>query len=347
MLPQKQKVIVRCEGRLTGAARRIYKSLSYYLHQKACFGQDKHMAKVTMREQHLKTYGNLKGWNPSKVDGIYSINTMRTYEGQVCGFSKYCASVGFKRVSDITEDVGIMFLKKLEADGKSGYTISTASSALNKAMGWNLSPKALGLKGRKKADIKKCREGAAYTDREFESNKDQIMIARAIGARRSSIYNKNTPDKMIRPDRCVRNDDGVVVGVWLCEKGGKVRLAPVLNEYKAAVTEIVDRLARERGEDKPLFDRYGGHIKNHRLRAEYAAKLLHQLEEERTEGKPLFGGEFPLSDYCCLKGKDKKRGPKTKEHDTDLVAAVSGALGHNRVEVVLRHYMYLYEKLFG
>ena len=83
-------------------------------------------------------------------------------------------------------------------------------------------------------------------------------------------------------------------------------------------------------------------IKNHRLRAEYASKLLHQLENERTEGKPLFGGEFPLSDYCCLKGKDKKRGPKTKEHDTDLVAAVSGALGHNRVEVVLRHYMYLY-----
>ena len=147
---------------------------------------------------------------------------------------------------------------------------------------------------------------------------------------------------MVRADRCVRNEDGVVVGVWLLEKGGKVRLAPVLNKYKKAVTEIVDRLARERGEAAPMFDSYGGHIRNHRLRAEYAGKLLHQLEGERAEGKPLFDGEFPLGDYCRLKGKDKERGDRTRGHDTDLVAAVSGALGHNRVEVILRHYMYLY-----
>ena len=140
----------------------------------------------------------------------------------------------------------------------------------------------------------------------------------------------------------MRNDNGVVVGVWLCEKGGKVRLAPVLHEYKAEVTEIVDRLTNERGYDVPLFDSYGGHVRNHRLRAEYAAALLHQMEAARAAGEPLFGGEFPITDYCRLKGKDKKRGPKTQGHDTDLVAAVSGALGHNRVEVVLRHYMYLY-----
>ena len=116
----------------------------------------------------------------------------------------------------------------------------------------------------------------------------------------------------------------------------------MLVEYKAEVTEIVDRLTNERGYDVPLFDSYGGHVRNHRLRAEYAAALLHQMEAARAAGEPLFGGEFPITDYCRLKGKDKKRGPKTQGHDTDLVAAVSGALGHNRVEVVLRHYMYLY-----
>ena len=133
-----------------------------------------------------------------------------------------------------------------------------------------------------------------------------------------------------------------MVGVWVCEKGGKVRCAPVLNEYKAAVTEIVNRAARERGEDVPMFDSYEGNVRNHRLRAEYAAKLLHQLKDERAAGGTLFGGEFPIADYCRLRGKDKKRRRKTQGHDTDLVAAVSGALGHNRVEVVLRHYMYLY-----
>ena len=327
---------------LHGAARVIDKSLVYFLHQKSCIGKSKHEAKEAMKKKYKKEHGSLKGWNPSKTGGIYSINTMKAYEAQMIPFSKYCASQGAKRVFNITEDMGAAYLRYLHDIGKSAWTISTAASAVNKAMDWSLSPKALGLPGRKKKNIKKCREGAAYTEREYQKNKDQITLARAIGARRSSIYNKRNPEKMVRPDRCVRNEDGVVVGVWLIEKGGKVRLAPVLNEYRGAVTEIVDRLTRERGYDVPLFDRYGGHIKNHRLRAEYAAKLLHQLEDERAAGEPLFGGEFPLSDYCRLKGKDKERKETTQGHDTDLLGAVSGALGHNRVEVVLRHYMYLY-----
>ena len=328
--------------KLSGAARRIQKSLLFNLHTKSCIGKNKKEAKEESKRLYLKEHGNLKGWNPSKVNGIYSIRTMKVYEDQMVPFAEYCTAEGQKRICDITDAMGKRYLLHLHEEGKSAWTISTAASAINKAMGWSLSPKALGLSGRKKSDIKKCRSGEAYTKREFDKYKDQITLARAIGARRSSIFNKNAPEKMVRADRCVRNEDGVVVGVWLLEKGGKVRLAPVLNKYKKAVTEIVDRLARERGEAAPMFDSYGGHIRNHRLRAEYAGKLLHQLEGERTEGKPLFGGEFRLSDYCRLRGKDNKRGPKTKGHDTDLVAAVSGALGHNRVEVVLRHYMYLY-----
>ena len=321
--------------------KRIYNSLIAFLKTKKCYGRSRHLDKEEAREKYRAEHGSLKGWNPAKLPGIYSHNTMDTYKTRMRPFARYCAEHGARRIGVVTEAMGEDYLRMLD-ETNSADTVSTAASALNKALGWNLSPKRLGLKMRKKADIKKCRSGEAYTAGEYKKYKDQITLARAIGARRSSIYNKNTPDKMIRPDRCVRNDDGVVVGVWLCEKGGKVRLAPVLNEYKAAVTEIVDRLARERGSEKPLFDSYGGHIRNHRLRAEYAGKLLHQLEEERTKGKPLFGGEFRLSDYCRLRGKDQNRGPKTNGHDTDLVAAVSGALGHNRVEVVLRHYMYLY-----
>ena len=326
-----------------GKENRIFCSLKFFLESKACFGRSRHKDKEAAREQYKAEHGgSLEGWNPSKLPGIYSYATMRTYISQMRPFARYCAEHGARRVSAITAEMGEAYLRHLADEGKSGWTISTAASAINKALGWDLSPKRLGLKGRCKKDIRKCRTGEPYTAGEYEKYKDQIMFARAIGARRGSIFNKNAPEKMVRPDRCVRNDDGVVVGVWLLEKGGKVRLAPVLNEYKETVTGIVDRLTSERGYEEPLFDSYGGHVRNHRLRAEYAAALLHQLERERKEKKPLFGGEFPLSDYCRLKGKDKKRGPKTKGHDTDLIAAVSGALGHNRVEVVLRHYMYLY-----
>ena len=207
------------EEQLSGSARRIYKSLAFNLHQKSCIGKDKHEAKEAARKKYLEEHGNLKGWNPSKLDGIYSINTMRTYEGQMRRFAEYCATnYKVKRVCDITVALGEEYLRSLDATD-SADTVSTATSAINKAMGWSLSPKKLGLKGRHKENIVKCREGEAYTAREYEKYKDQIIFSRAIGARRGSIYNKNDPEKLVRPDRCVRNDDGVVVGIWLAEKG--------------------------------------------------------------------------------------------------------------------------------
>ena len=329
--------------KFTGKENRIFCSLKHFLETKACYGKSRHKAKEEAREKYKTEHGgSLHGWNPSKLPGIYSITTMKTYISQMRPFARYCAEQGARRVSGITEEMGRAYLRHLEAKGKSGWTVSTAASAINKALGWNLSPKALGLAGRRNIEITKCREGVAYTKKEYDKYKDQITMARAIGARRSSIYNKKDCAKMITPNRCIRNGDGLVVGVRLIEKGGKTRVAPVLNEYRSAVTEIVNRALSERGADMPLFDSYGGHVRNHRLRAEYAAALLHQLEAERKTGDPLFGGAFALKDYCHLKGKDKKRKPKTAGHDTDLLGAVSGALGHNRVEVVLRHYMYTY-----
>jgi len=330
-------------NKIKSKENRIFGSLQYFLIAKACFGRKRHDEKETARIKYMEDHnGSLKGWNPGKLDGIYSRNTLKTYIAQMRPFAHFCAERGARRVGVITIEMGEEYLRHLEAEGKAPWTISTAASAINKALGWNLSPKQLGLKSRKKTTIKKCRTGESYTKKEYEKYKDQISLARAIGARRASIFNKSDPKKLITPRRCVRNAEGIVIGVLLIEKGGKKRIAPVLNEYKEVVTEIVNRIARERGEDTPMFDSYGGHIRNHKLRAEYAAKLLHQLEAERAEGKPLFGGEFPLGKYCKLKGKDKKRGAMTQGHDTDLLGAVSGALGHNRVEVILRHYMYLY-----
>ena len=49
-----------------------------------------------------------------------------------------------------------------------------------------------------------------------------------------------------------------------------------------------------------------------------------------------------IHDMARLRGKDAKRRPKATGHDTDLLGAVSDAQGHNRVEIVLRHYLYLY-----
>lgn len=44
--------------------------------------------------------------------------------------------------------------------------------------------------------------------------------------------------------------------------------------------------------------------------------------------------------YIHLSGKDAKNGDTYRGHPTQVVAAVSGAMGHNRLEIVFSHYNY-------
>ena len=123
----------------------------------------------------------------------------------------------------------------------------------------------------------------------------------------------------------------------LTEKGGRERTVPVLNEYKDKLTEVVDR--RSRLPEKPLFKSYDSHIDNHAFRAEYAASLLRQLENERAAGQALFGGDFDPQSLINLKGRDAESASPYRGHDRDICAMVSGALGHNRLSVVFEHYI--------
>ena len=319
---------------ITGAEKRIYKSLQNCLLQQQKFGQSKHAAKSEAREKYMAEHGTLKGYNPSKVDGIYSIKTMETYITQMRYFSRYCVAVGAKRLGDLSQRMAEEYLVKMHKDGKSPWTISTASSAINKALGYNLSPSKLGLPLRTKDKIKRSRGMAMDEGRDFRAYSDQIIFARSSGVRRMSVTT-------VRPTDFVTKD-GQVAGVRVKEKGGKVRIAPILATYRDAVTHIVQRAIERSGEDAPVFDKYDKHIDNHRYRAQYAADLLRQLEAERADGTPQFGGAYNINDYCRLRGRDRRRKAKTQGHDTDILGAVSGSLGHNRIQVVLTSYSYLY-----
>jgi len=319
----------------SSAAKRINKSLQHNLYAQSKLGESKHKAKAVAKEKYLEAHGGLKGYNPGKVEGIFSVGTLTTYLGEMPAFAEFCAQQGAKRMSDLTEDMGAEYLKALDKSDASAWSVSTASAAINKALGWNLSPSGLGLKARRKKDIVRSRLPHEHDKRDFSKDEPQTIFARGTGVRRMSVT-------VVCPHNCVRDANGMVIGVHVTEKGGRHRLAPVLNDYRSAITDIVNRAAAENGEDVPIFTTYDVHIDNHRFRAEYAAALLHQLEDERATGQALFGGSFKIGDYCHLRGKDAKRKAKTAGHDTDLLGAVSGALGHNRVEIVLRHYLYLY-----
>ena len=318
-----------------GAQKRLEKALTHNLLVQSKMGRSKHEAKQAARQEWLEKHGTLQGWNPAKADGIYSRGTMTTYIRAVSGLAGYAAEHGVRRLADLTVQVGADYLVSMHAQGQSAWSIATAAAAANKAMGWDLSPAALGLPSRRKGDIVRSRIPRAHDNRDFLAFADQIMVAKATGIRRQSMLR-------IRPVDCVRDDQGVVIGVAVTEKGGRHRVAPVLVACRADVTAIVDKAIQARGAGVPIFRKYDAHIDNHHYRAEYAGALLHQLEAERASGRSLFGGAFSLSDYTHLRGKDAKRRAVTQGHDTDLLAAVSGALGHARIDVVLRHYLYCY-----
>lgn len=314
------------------AAKRFDNALRSRIYAQLHLGESKHLAKQKAREEYLATHGSLEGYNPARVDGVYSYQTAHTYMRQLTLFSKFCVCVhGLRHLAQLTQEIGEQYIQMLSALGYSAWYVATTACALNKAMGWKISPKNLGLPPRRKSDIWRCRAEPkpVYVDIE------QQTVARASGMRRMSVTKFRGCD-------CVRNADNQVIGIHVKEKGGKHRIAPILAAYVAEVTAIIDTAVAVRGTTKPVFISYTRRVCNHRLRAEYAANLLHQLENERAAGAAPFSGHWQICDYCHLKGKDCNRGPQTQGHDTELLGAVSGALGHNRVCVVLDHYMYLY-----
>lgn len=125
-----------------------------------------------------------------------------------------------------------------------------------------------------------------HDNRDFSDYSDQMLVASATGIRRQSML-------VIRPVDCVRDSDGVVIGIHVVEKGGRHRIAPVLTACRVDVTRIVDQAMMEHGQDAPIFERYDVHIDNHHIRAEYAERCSINWSKERAEDSPHLVGRSP------------------------------------------------------
>ncbi len=99
-------------------------------------------------------------------------------------------------------------------------------------------------------------------------------------------------------------------------KGGKSRTVPVLVGHERDVL----CLREGRQDDELVFSRIPKHLDVHSYRRAYAQALYLSLAPGRSLPPPT--GHLNPSTY-----------------DADAVMAVSEALGHNRKDVVLRHYL--------
>ena len=295
-----------------------------------CFGESKHEAKQEARKEYLAEHGNLEGWNPGSVPGkIFAMNTHDTYKDGAAVFADYAKENGINKYRQVDSELCKSFLRHEVEIGKSTWTVSVEMSALNKIFDFGLTKKNCDLPDRQLKDITRSRGGLEELKAErkgtLEENQDQITMTRGTGMRRESMTE-------ITPGRFSYGEDGLVNRVFLIEKGGKERTAPILPQYREAITQIVERAKPE----EKIFDEYDHHINNHFLRGEYAKELASELSKSKDLN--LMG--LDCSYLVNLKGKDlERKSGKAYGLDLEVAAAVSGALGHNRISV-LAHYLY-------
>lgn len=286
-------------------------------------GESKHEAKQAYRRACEEN--NIK-WNPAKAEGIYSTQTAQNYRQTVNEFCSWLKDNkpevwNSKSLDKVTDQVAYEYLKHRESNGLSPYTISKDMAALNKSLNLTLTKKDGDLENRSYKNVTRSRGQCAHDSKYNADNySSQIEVAKAFGLRRESI---SSGKYAIKESSFYQKDGKVYCSV--IEKGGKFRNAPCLDRYAEAITskyEIVKRSSHQTKDSfvqnyssgEKLFDTYTKKIDNHAFRGEYARELYKQICDDRgidTQGK----------------------------YDDEVLKEVSQALGHNRISVVLEHYM--------
>lgn len=310
----------RSRGNRRSRRSKYSKSLNHQMHERMQkmnrIGESRHEAK----QQSID----------GKTEGIFSKSTYDNYKQVSVQFVKWLQAnhSEIKHVDDVPRSVLIEYLQEREKGGLSPNTLSRDLGALNKLFGTDITKKEAGLSQRSYKKITRSREQKDYNKQYNPKNwQKQIDIARGFGIRRESFV---TGDYRLREGSLYRVNDKLYVAV--VEKGGKFRNVevredmqktieqhfPNVQERETLYSEREFREAYEKGElGSVLFDRYTSKIDNHALRREYAQEKYKEIVNRLKDAR---------NDYY-------------KEYDKRAIAEVSKNLGHNRLRVVVKHYL--------
>lgn len=291
----------------------------------ARFGESKHLAKQAFRRACEE-----KGipWNPAQADGVFDTTTMESYRQTALEFAKWLRQVHpeSKDLVNAPRERAIEYLQYRQRKGLSPYTISKDMSALNKICNLNITKKEAGLHNRSYKDVTRSRLPRAH-DKQYNpaSYERPITFAKAFGCRRASILR----GKFRVKDVSLFRYEGKVYAS-LIEKGGRYREAPCLASMQSQIERMFpDIQTREpmtkrefellytSKEGGYLFSRYTTKIDNHAFRSQYACQLYEELlaQVEQNQPRKMYRG-----------------------YDKAIVKAVSEALGHGRLSVVVESY---------
>ena len=312
-------------GRKKDVERLFHQTLS----NKLVFGQSKKAAKKDL------------GFGQSTYQ-IYSVNSYKTYLKQCKQYAKWLKQEkGINKIDDInkTEQYAKEYIQKRMDDGKSIYTVKMERSALGMLYGKQIDIK---LPSRTPDQITRSRKETKndrYISRDGKY-KDVFTIAIATGSRRKDI------SKL-----CVNNFrevDGKLYVYFERSKGGRDRLTPVLEKYEKDVRDIIEQ-AKVDGKTR-LFNHIPKEIDVHGLRREYCQNLYDEIKDNKELRDEILKN-YPERHELKTQ-KDKDGNTVTKEIKSDVykdrsgniwkrddIYVLSQALGHNRLDVSITHYL--------
>jgi integrase len=277
------------------------------LDERMAIGESRRQAKQERRAagEHIWTFSTGK---------MHSYKTRTTYQEHILRFVNWSRDTyqvkTLEQLDAQANELASTYLQQEMAAHKSPYTLQVERSALRLFFADRTLASKVRLPRRTRATITRSRGPAAH-DRHFQPANWQPLIRfeRACGLRRSELARLTVAD-------VYHNDQGQLVVHVRNGKGGKEREVPVLPGHEQDILALV---AGRKPEER-VFDHIPKHMDVHALRREYAQALYlyHASKDELPPGT----GRLRHADY-----------------DLHAAQRVSWALGHNRIDVVMRHYL--------
>jgi integrase len=290
----------------------IVKEIIDRLDEKMAIGKSRREAKQAARAsgEHVWTYS---------TEHIHSFKTRSIYQGHLVRFARWARTTyQIKSLVDLdarAPELAIAYMQQRLEEGKSPYTLQAERSALRLFFGDRTLAQDVTLPRRARVNITRSR-GPVVHDRHIQLANwlPLIRFLEAAGLRRNEVRLLHVSDIVTSdtdPDYTGKTTVKVRNG-----KGGKSRTVPVLAGHEQDVLAM----RAKRSTDELVFPRLPKHLDVHSYRRVYAQALYLSY----APGRILPQQEGQL---------------KPSEYHAEAVQAVSRALGHNRKDVVINHYI--------
>lgn len=292
------------------------------------YGESRHDEKQSIREDGTYKFGYMSKY-------IYSIKTSKTYEEIGRRYADWLVNEKgvskWSSLSDIDESYAKEYLDKRIEDNVSAYTFKAERSALGKLYGHTIEYDNAPI--RERDNIIRSR-GDAERDRHFSEEKNQtaVDLTRACGFRRSDLSRVRSSDFEERDGHLVVRVEG--------SKGGRDRISPVRPELENRVREILhEHKAAGRTENERLVDKVHNAMDVHSYRRDYAQGLYEDVTNDRDFRDRVLDLYEQRYEPKAKGDMYYTRGENQFSGERDDIYCVTQALGHNRLDVTVNHYL--------